>query len=290
MSEINQFAEIRKLIEKSDYTKAIAELDKIIGSEKNNYDAYILKAGALQLIFKEDETAKLYEYIINVFPDNPEAYIELISLYNVQLKKAPNSQKKIIQLCEQLEKISESKTPYHILAKTYDDLDETELALEAYEEAIKQQAIHIRVTSMFLTQKKFAQDAREYAINEIAERRVILYDALTGKADCLRQRGETQKAIDTYKIAIDINIFRKRENESYDEYEKIAKIYEFELDNPKTAKFYYDKAERLEKLNTDAYDIEQGRMTEDEFNEWFDSYFKVDENGKIIGIKKPNGK
>jgi len=105
------------------------------------------------------------------------------------------------------------------------------------------------------------------------------------KAKCLWEMDKLNEAIECYLKAIEINIFRKREFESFDEYLSIRNIYDA-MGDIETALMYEKKARKLEKINNDAYDKSHGRMTADEFDAWYNNYFEFDKDGNIIGQKK----
>ena len=147
----------------------------------------------------------------------------------------------------------------------------------------------VRAYALYLKEKAQDNSAIDIATKQISENRVIIYDALCFKAKCLWELDREKDAIDCYLKAIEMNVFRKREFESYDEYYSIRNIYDA-MGDVETAQVYEEKAKRLEKIYNDAHDKNQGRMTEDEFNNWYVNYFEFDKAGNIIGQKnKENG-
>ena len=131
---------------------------------------------------------------------------------------------------------------------------------------------YIEVYATILKDPKY-----EKTIKEIAEDRIDnnkLYEAYCGKATVLESMGK-------YKEAIDVNIEKNCEHESYFEYESIADIYSL-LGNKEKASYYFKKAKVLEKISNDLYDKKMGHMTEDEFNKWFDDNVELDDEGNII--------
>jgi len=289
--------EVREFIKINKYDEAINELNKIIEYNKDNLEAYLMKAGILQLMDKQDEAIKLYEDIIVKYPDKTEAYKELIDIYALPSQKTDEVNKKIISLCKKLESINENKTPYNVLAKVYDDLEKPDMALLYYDKAIKQEIIHIQAEAHILNDKSQPQDILDYALDDICERRYNLYRLLSDKAFCLKMMAQFDEEVDSekniklheairlYEDAIKLNISRDSESDSYSEYESISEIYNL-LGDYEKAKLCREKAEQLEKLARDEYDRSQGRMTDDEFEEWYSSYFDFDNEGNIIGIKK----
>lgn len=282
---MNELKIIQDLVEKNQYAQALVELDRLLETEKNNQDAHIFKARLFQLMNRDADAIKQYEEIISKFPENIDAYLDLIEILSMHRYSCKETYDKVIELGKKVELKDKSKAPYFRMAKIYRKNNQTDLAIETYDKAIKQKAIEIKACALIANNKKYDREVIDYAINSITEARLTLYDSFCEKAKCLLEIKKFQEAIDTYTTAIQINISRRQEFKSYAEYDAISKIYCLLGDNEK-AKFYEDKARKLEEIDIDAYDKSQGRATDVEFNAWFDSCFDVDKDGKIIGIKK----
>lgn len=284
MDLFTKIPSLKELIEKNQYSEALTELNKLLDVEKGNYDAYIFKARIHQLMNKDNDAIKLYEDIINKFPDKYDPYLDLIEIY--ELQKDEDAYKRIVTYGNKVNSIDKNETPFFQIGEAYYAMGQIDSALEAYNNAVKQKAIEIRVCSLISYNKKHDNDIIERAIRSIGDNRWILHRALFGKAGCLRQLNKLEEAIDTYKTAIALDVIRKREYESHDACQNVSEIY-YMLGKEASGRFYKNKAETLEKIDKDAYDKSHGQMTEDEFNAWYDNYFEIDKNGTIIGYKKP---
>ncbi len=275
--DLNKLSE---LIEKNKYDEAIEKIDKILSRDKNNVEAYNYKAGILQLTGKQDEAINLYKYIIENF-NYIDSYIELIEVYDLDNKR---NAAKIIDLCKKLELIDKNKmkTPYYLMARSYNKFGDYELALETYDKAIGQEKLNIEVYTKILKDPKYKKDIKDEAKDRINNSK--LYEAYCGKASVLETIEKYEEAINNYKEAITINIEKNCEHESYLEYESIADIYDL-LGDTKEVSYYFKKAKVLEKISNDLYDKKMGYMTEDEFNKWYDDNVELDDEGNIINIK-----
>ena len=80
MDLFTKIPNLKELIEKNQYSEALTELNKLLDVEKGNYDAYIFKARIHQLMNKDNDAIKLYEDIINKFPDKYDPYLDLIEI------------------------------------------------------------------------------------------------------------------------------------------------------------------------------------------------------------------
>ena len=269
-----------ELIEENKYKDAIEKIDGILRRNENNVEAYNYKAGILQLMGKQDEAINLYKYIIENF-NYIDSYIELIEIYNLDNKENP---RKIIDLCKKLELIDENKTktPYYLMAQAYSNLDDYELALETYDKAVRQEKFLLEVYSRMLNDPKHEKHIKESAQEEMDDSK--LYEVYCGKASVLTELGKYEEAIDTYEVAINLNVEKNCEHESSFEYESIADIYSL-LGNTEKAAYYLKKANVFEKISNDLYDKETYGMTDDEFNKWYDDHVELDDEGNIINIK-----
>ena len=290
--------DVRHLVETSKYSEALAMINKFLDFDRENYEGHILKGGILQLMNKTTEAIDFYQGVIQKFPREVEAYLDLIGIYSEPGVISGNlvhgyeneiAWGRIIVLAKQVGMIDRSKTPFFEMAEAYYALKSLEQSLEAYDCAIKQKALLIRATTIASFKKDLPDDYRGFCIQNISKNREFLYRSLVKKAACLQELGKSKEAIDLYKTAISMNAFRRREFESYNLYHTLAYIYG-ELGDTKNADLCSKKGVDLEKINNDAYEREQGRMTDDEFFAWYESSFEFDKDGNILRMKKETGK
>jgi len=271
--------------------EAIRKIDEILNLDDDNIGAYLLKARVLQFTKGLDEAIKLYQYIIEKYPKNIDiykkayidAYTDLIEIYDISSKRYRDDNK-IIELCKDLKTIDERKTPYYLLAKAYANLGNYELSIESYDKAIKQEKLNLEAYSIILKSSKYQKGVKEIIAEEKINSINKLYEAYCGKANVLKSIVKYKEAISNYKEAINLNIEKNCEHESYFEYESIADIYSL-LGDTEKASYYLKKAKEFEKISNDLYDKEKGYMTEDEFNKWYDENVELDDKGNIINIK-----
>jgi tetratricopeptide (TPR) repeat protein len=285
---MNDLEKIYELIHVSKYTEALSEVSRVLDSEKENQEAYIIKARILNLTRKKEEAIILYEKIIDKFPAYIDAYLDLVEVYDFEISLKRNVElysKLIISLGVKVTILDSYKAPFFEMGNAYRNLGEHLLAVEAFNSAIEQKALITRVVALYMREKSQDESVIEYGTRKISDNREIIYDALCVKAKCLWEMDKLNEAIECYLKAIEINIFRKREFESFDEYLSIRNIYDA-MGDIETALMYEKKARKLEKINNDAYDKSHGRMTADEFDAWYNNYFEFDKDGNIIGQKK----
>jgi len=282
---------VSNLVAEDKNFEAIRKIDEILNLDDDNIGAYLLKARVLQFTKGLDEAIKLYQYIIKKYPKNIDiykkayidAYTDLIEIYDISSKRYRDDNK-IIELCKDLKTIDERKTPYYLLAKAYANLGNYELSIESYDKAIKQEKLNLEAYSVILKSSKYQKGVKEIIAEEKINSINKLYEAYCGKANVLKSIVKYKEAISNYKEAINLNIEKNCEHESYFEYESIADIYSL-LGDKEKASYYLKKAKEFEKISNDLYDKEKGYMTEDEFNKWYDDNVELDDKGNIINIK-----
>ncbi|MHA1344344.1 MAG: tetratricopeptide repeat protein [Promethearchaeota archaeon] len=282
---------VSNLVAEDKNFEAIRKIDEILNLDDDNIGAYLLKARVLQFTKGLDEAIKLYQYIIEKYPKNIDiykkayidAYTDLIEIYDISSKRYRDDNK-IIELCKDLKTIDERKTPYYLLAKAYANLGNYELSIESYDKAIKQEKLNLEAYSIILKSSKYQKGVKEIIAEEKINSINKLYEAYCGKANVLKSIVKYKEAISNYKEAINLNIEKNCEHESYFEYESIADIYSL-LGDTEKASYYLKKAKEFEKISNDLYDKEKGYMTEDEFNKWYDENVELDDKGNIINIK-----
>ncbi len=284
---MNKLSRVEELVRMNKYADALGEVNNILNLDNKNQEAHICKARILNIMGRKEEAMVFYESIINQFPENIDAHLDLVDEYSFAIKvnehKEPFSLK-IIRLGERIKILDSHKAPYFEMGNAYRILGEISLAIDSYNNAIQQKALDARICALYSKNTREKSNI-EYAIRRISEDREIIYDSLCSKAESFQEMDRNKEAIETYLKAIDMNIFRKREFESHDEYYSIRNIYDA-MGNKKEAKAYEEKAKRMEKIYNDAQDKSKGRMTEDEFNNWYINYFEFDKEGNIIGQKK----
>ena len=280
---------VRDLIAEDKYTEAIVKLEEIIRANDKNIEAYLMKAGVLQLmdeIGKKAGAIKLYEFIIDKFPNHTQAYIELIEILDLSYKMQRDDNK-IVCLSNKIKEIDENKVPYSLLAKAYNNIGYYELALESYNKAIEKEQLRVKACKAILENPKYSEEEKDFARGELDNDK--LYEAYCGKAEILTQVEKYKESIKTYQEAITLKIQQGCEHESYSEYEELATIYGI-LGNSQKESYYRQKAEEFEKINDAVFDKERGYITDDEFNEWYDKHVEVDDDGNIINIKPDENK
>lgn len=290
--------DIRHLVEISKCSEALRSINKCLNLDSKNYDGHILKGGILQLMNKTTEAIEFYQKIIKKFPRGVEAYLDLIGIYSEPGVISGNLVKgyekeiawdRIITLAKQVRSIDKDKTPFFEMAEAYYSLNKFDLALGAYDFAIKQKALRIRAATIASLKKELSDDTRELCIQDISKNRKFLYRSLIKKAACYENLGKSKEAIEACKIAISMNAIRRREFESYELYQTLAHIYR-RLGDMENASFCSKKGMELEKINNDAYEREQGRMTDEDFFAWYESSFEFDKDGEILRMKKDANK
>jgi tetratricopeptide (TPR) repeat protein len=273
---------IRSLIAQNRYLHALTAIDRHLITFSRDEEAYLLKAGIFQLLERRKEAVTLYEWIIEMFPRCTDAYAELIEIHSLPPRNEQDDGR-IISLCATLQNIAPQKTPYQVMGDAFMNLDNHADALGAFEKAVEQQILNTAANLIILRNPKYNDDIKEMAQNELNENK--LHDAYCDKAMALEILGCHIEAINNYDEAIRLNGYRGREYESYEEYRAIGNIYEAIGDENK-AKQYLKTAQQLEEADRDQCDLETHGITEHDFNEWFDKYVVLDQEGKIERIRK----
>ncbi|MDP2653199.1 MAG: hypothetical protein Q8Q08_04115 [Candidatus Omnitrophota bacterium] len=134
--------DIRHLVEISQYAEALTATSKFLDFNRKNYEGHILRGRILQLMNKTTEAIEFYESIILEFPENIEAYINLIGIYSepciisgtlVRGYENEIAWNKIIALGNQVGIMNKDKVPFQEMAVAYHALGRTQLALDAYD-------------------------------------------------------------------------------------------------------------------------------------------------------------
>ena len=274
--------QIRSLIAQNRYLHALTAIDRHLIKFSKDEEAYLLKAGIFQLLERRNEAITLYEWIIEKFPRCTDAYAELIEIHALP-PRTEQDDERIISLCDTLQNIDPHKTPYEVMGEAFMNFGNHEAALAAFNKAVEQQMLNTAANLIIVRNPKYNDDIKEMAQNELNENK--LHDAYCDKARALEILGRHIEAINNYDEAIRINRYRGREYESYEEYGAIGNIYEA-LGNENKAKQYLKTAQQIKHTDRDLSDLETYEITEHDFNEWFDKYVVVDQEGKIERIRK----
>jgi len=144
MDKLNK---VNELVGLNRYSDALIEIDGILKSESKNQEAYITKARILSIMGRKEEATAFYESIIDKFPSNIDAYLDLVDSYSFEIELNKNIKLfslKIISLGEKVKSLDTYYAPFFEIGNAYRSLEEFHLAVEEYNNAIKQRALKVR--------------------------------------------------------------------------------------------------------------------------------------------------